>query len=301
MKLAHIFLVLMLATAHFATAQELEPRAYINTPVGLNFFIAAYAKSDGGLATDPALPIEDAQLTIDTVLTAYVRSLDLWGKSGKFDVILPYSDLGGEALVAGEQRERFTQGFNDPRFRLSFNFYGAPALSPQEFAKYKQDLVIGTSIQITAPVGEYDPDRLINLGSNHWAIKPDIGLSKVMGKFIFDVTAGVTLYGDNDDFYGGQRREQDPIYSMQSNISYNFGGGMWLSLGGTYYRGGRSTVDGVANNDALSNGRIGLIFAYPLSRQQSLKFNISDGVTTRVGTSFTSFGIGWQYRWVGGL
>lgn len=282
-------------------AQELEPRAYINTPVGLNFLLAAYAKSEGGLSTDPALPVDDAELNIDTVIAAYVRSLDLWGNSGKVDVIVPYSDLDGSALVAGQYLERFTRGYGDPRLRLSYNFYGAPALSPQEFAKFKQDWVVGTSIQITAPLGEYDPDRLINLGTNHWSIKPDIGFSKVLGKFIVDFTAGVTIYADNDDFYGGQHRELEPIYSMQSNVSYNFGGGMWTALGYTYYKGGRTTIDGVINNDGMSNSRVGFLFAYPINQRQSLKFNISNGVTTRVGTSFKTFGIAWQYRWGGGI
>ena len=115
---------------------------------------------------------------MDTEILAYARSLNVMGKSAKFDMIVPYSDLSGSALVAGQPRERNVEGFNDPRFRFSMNFYGAPALSLDEFAKYQQDLIIGASVQVSAPLGQYDDTRLVNLGNNRWFVKPDIGISK---------------------------------------------------------------------------------------------------------------------------
>lgn len=284
-----------------AKAQELEPRAYTNVPVGLNFLIGAYAHSEGGLSTDPSLPVEDAKLKIDSAILGYARSLNLWGNSGKVDVILPYSDLSGTALVAGEIKERDARGFGDPRLRLSINFFGAPALSPQEFITYRQNLVIGASLQVSAPGSQYDSSRVINLATNRWSVKPDIGLSKTLGAFMFDLTAGATFYSDNDNYYGGKRLEKDPIYSVQSNLSYNFGRGIWGAIGATYYDGGRTTVDGVRNDDAIGSSRIGAILSFPVNRQHSIKFNASRGVTTRVGTSFDTVGIAWQYRWGAGI
>src|SRR5262245_40217392 len=114
-------------------AQDLEPRAYSNTPIGLNFLIAGYGYASGGVATDPALPLENAHLQIHGLALAYARSLDVWGKSGKVDVVLPYARLSGSADVAGQPREREVSGFGDPRLRFSVNLYGAPALSLQEF------------------------------------------------------------------------------------------------------------------------------------------------------------------------
>jgi len=298
MRVAALLIWLAAAMTH---AQELEPRAYTNAPVGLNFLIVGLAHSEGGLSTDPALPVEDAKLKIDTMAFAYARSLDLWGKSGKVDVILPYSDLSGTALVSGEIKERDTRGFGDPRVRLSINFYGAPVLSPQEFAAYRQDLVIGASVQVSAPGSQYDSDKVVNLGTNRWSVKPDIGFSKTLGPCMLDFTAGVTFYTDNDNYYGGKRLEKDPVYSVQSNLSYNFGRGIWMAIGGTYYDGGRTTLDGVRNDDALESSRVGVILALPINRQHSIKLNASRGVTTRVGTSFDTVGIAWQYRWGAGL
>ena len=284
-----------------AQAQELEPKAYSNLPVGLNFLVLVYTHSEGGLATDPALPIQGAQLETHTGVIAYARSLDLWGKSGKVDIILPFSQLSGSALVAGQPRERDITGLGDLRVRLAVNLYGAPALSMQGFPGFKPDLVIGASIQVSAPIGQYDPSKLVNLGSNRWSVKPDIGFSKAFGALILDLTTGVTFYGDNDNYFGGKSFEQKPVYSTQSNITYEFGRGKWISFGATYYSGGRTSVNGVLNDDALSNSRAGMTFALPVNRHNSVKFNLSRGVSIRTGTDFTSIGIAWQYRWGAGL
>jgi hypothetical protein len=228
---------------------------------------------------------------IHTGVLAYARSLDIWGKSGKVDIIVPYSQLTGTALVAGQPRDREINGLGDPRIRFSVNLYGAPALSLQEFAGYRHDLVVGASVQVAVPAGQYDPDRLVNLGANRWSIKPDVGFSQAFGSFTLDLTAGVTFYGDNDDYFGGQRFEQAPVYSVQTNLSWNFDGGMWVALGATYYNGGRTTTNGVRNNDALANARAGVTLALPVNRYHSIKFNVSDGVTTRIGTSFRTLGV----------
>ena len=120
-------------------AQEIEPRAYSNIPIGVNFLLAGYGYAEGGLVTDPALPLENANLQTHTTVFAYARSLDVWGQSGKFDVILPYAWISGTAEYAGQPRERDVSGFGDPLLRFSLNLYGAPALSVQELASYQQD------------------------------------------------------------------------------------------------------------------------------------------------------------------
>jgi hypothetical protein len=295
------FAAALIGVASAPHAQEIEPRAYFNLPSGVNFFLAGYAYSEGGLSTDPALPIEDAHLKIHTGLVAYVHSFGMWGKSSKVDIILPYSQLSGTALIAGRLQERNISGWGDPRIRLSVNLYGAPSLSLPEFAKFRQDLVIGASVQVSAPTGQYDADRIVNLGANRWSVKPDIGFSKVLGAWTVDLTGGVVFFADNTDYSGGKRLEQDPIYTIQSNVSYNFSGGTWVAFGGTFYHGGRTTLEGVPRDDGLSNSRVGATLAIPIDRYQSLKINASGGVTTRVGTSFKTLGVAWQYRWGGGF
>jgi hypothetical protein len=291
----------MVFVARFAYAAELEPRAYSNTPVGLNFLIAGYGYSEGGLSTSGASPIKDAKLKIHTELLAYVRTLDVWGKSGKFDVILANSQLSGTATYDGQSRERQVSGLNDPRFRISVNFYGSPALSMREFADYRQDLLIGASVQVSAPVGQYDSGKFVNIGANRWFIKPDIGISKALGPLTLELSASVMIFTKNDDFFGGQTLEQDPLYSTQAHVTYNFGNGVWGALDGTYDYGGRTTVNGVRSDDAQGNSRAGVTLAMPVNRNNSIKIYTSTGVTTRSGSDYTLGGIAWQYRWGGGL
>ena len=293
-------LLLLLLPAH-APAAEIEPRAYVNTPVGVNFLLAGYSYTDGGLSTVASSPIKDAKLQMHTGILAYARSLDVWGKSGKIDVILPYSQLSGSARVGSQVLERNVSGLNDPRFRFSVNFYGAPALSIQEFANYRQDLIIGASIQVSAPLGQYDENRLVNLGNNRWFVKPDIGVSKAWGRLVTELSAGVYVFSDNDHFYGGKTLEQDPVFSPQIHVTYNFERGIWAALSYTYDYGGRTTTNGFRNDDLQQNSRLGATLAFPVNRNNSIKLYASNGLHTTVGTNFDLFGILWQFRWGGGL
>jgi hypothetical protein len=284
-----------------ADAGEIEPRAYVNTPVGVNFLLAGYVYSDGGLATSGSSPVKDANLTMHTGVLAYARSLDLFGKSGKFDVIVPYSDLSGDAMVGGQKRERVIAGFNDPRLRFSVNFFGSPALSLQEFSSYKQDVIVGASIQVSAPLGQYDNQKLVNLGNNRWFVKPDIGISKAWGDVTLELSTGAFFFSDNDNFFGGKNLEQDPVYTAQLHATYNFGRGVWAALSGTYDYGGRTTVNGERNDDEQDNSRLGATLALPLNRNNSLKLYATTRIHTTVGNDYDMFGIVWQYRWGGGL
>lgn len=293
--------IVLLFVATQAHAGEIEPRAYVNTPVGINFLLAGYAYSDGGLSTAGSSPIKDAKLKMNTGVLAYARTLDVWGKSGKFDVILPFSQLSGSAMFAGQSRERKVSGLNDPLFRFSVNFYGAPALSLEEFANYQQDLIIGASVQVSAPLGQYDPDKLVNLGNNRWFVKPDIGISKAWGALAVEVSTGVTFFSNNDDYFGGKTLEQDPLCSTQVHVTYNIGRGVWAALSWTYDYGGRTTIDGVQSDDLESNSRVGATLALPVNRSNSIKLFASTSVHTSIGSNFNLAGIVWQYRWGGGL
>jgi len=294
-------LIALLLVATQAQAGEIEPRAYVNTPVGINFLLAGYAYSDGGLSTPGSAPIKDAQFKMNTGVLAYVRTLDVWGKSGKFDVILPYSHLSGSAKAAGQSRERKISGLNDPLFRFSVNFYGSPALSMKEFAKYHQDLIIGASVQVSAPLGQYDPNKLANIGNNRWFIKPDIGISKAWGPLALEVSTGVTFFSNNDDYFGGKTLEQEPLWSSQVHATYNLSRGVWAAVSWTYDYGGRTTIDGVQGDDLESNSRVGATLALPVNRKSSIKLFASTGVHTSIGSDFNLLGIVLQYRWGGGL
>ena len=284
-----------------AYGQQLEPRAYSNVPVGLNFLIAGYTYSTGGLATDPAQKLENAHLDIHAPFVAYAHAFDAWGKSAKFDAVLGAACLSGTAEANGTPVSRDICGGLDPAFRVSVNLYGAPAMRLDEFRGYRQDLIVGVSFQVVAPFGQYDDSRLVNLGANRWTFHPEVGVSKKLGALIVEGALGVRVFTDNEDYFGGRTREQDPIVSTQLHLIYEFRGGAWLALNGTYYTGGRSTVNGVQQSDELSNSRLGATLALPVDRYNSVKLHASSGISVRAGEDFRTVGVAWQYRWGGGL
>lgn len=282
-------------------SQDLEPRAYTNIPVGLNFVVAGYAYSAGGVLFDPAVPLENANIKIHGTVLAYARSIKVGGMSGKIDMILPYAWLSGTADFQGQPVSREISGLADARVRMSVNFIGAPALPLSGFKDYKQDLVVGASLQIFLPVGQYDPDKLVNIGTNRFTFKPELGISKTLNHFQLELAAGASFYTINNEFYQGKTRSQDYIGSLQGHFEYNFRRGIWAAVDGTYYWGGSTTVDGVKGNDLQKNTRLGCTLALPVSLHNSLKLYYSTGVSTRTGSDFDLIGATWQYRWGGGI
>ena len=280
-----------------ARGQDAEPRAYSNAPIGLNFLISGYVYAQGKLAFDPSLAVADAQFQNHTGVLAYARVFELLGQSAKFDVIVPYSAFSAHGIVADSPREREMNGFGDPRFRVSVNLFGAPALSAKEFASYKQDLIVGVSLQVSAPLGQYDDSKLLNLGGNRWSFRPELGISKAWGKWTFEIAPSVTFFTDNPDFFIGKRFAQAPLYLVRSSIIHNFDSGAWLSLDGTYFKGARTTVNGIPGDNEQENIRAGLTISLPVDRRNSIKLNASTGIYTRTGSEFSLVGLAWQYRW----
>lgn len=279
----------------------MEPRSYSNAPVGLNFLVGGYAYTRGGLAFDSSVPVTNPQLKTSNAIFAYGRVLDFWGKSAKLNVVVPYTALTGTAEHLGQTVQRDVSGFADPIVKLSVNFYGAPALSLKEYAGYEQDLIVGASLRVTAPMGQYDDTKVVNLGTNRWSFKPEVGVSKALGRWTLEATAAATLYTDNKDFFHGNTRSQAPLYSLEGHVIHSFAAGIWGSLDATYFTGGRTTLNGTLNNDLQQNWRVGGTLSFPVDVSNSIKLYASSGVSARTGNSFDLVGIVWQYRWGGGL
>ena len=291
-------LVLLLAAS--AGGQALEPRFYSNAPKGLNFFLSGYTYSTGGLLTDPALKLTDANLRLHMPFVAYARSGSVFGKSAKFDVVVPYGFLSGDAVQDGTPVDREVDGFADPQFRCSINLIGAPALALEEFRDYRQNFILGTSLLVAAPLGQYDTDKLVNIGQNRWSFKPELGASTTFGPLILELAGAVAVYTDNDNF-NGQLRKQEPVYSVQGHVVYTLKNGIWAALNATHYAGGKTTVDDVERDDRQANNRFGATLAFPVNRNHSIKLYASAGVAARTGSDFNTYGAAWQYRWGGGL
>ncbi|MBL0391147.1 transporter [Ramlibacter monticola] len=282
-------------------AQNIEPRAYAPAPTGVNFLVLAYVGTRGGLSTDNSTPLKDPHLAVQGPILGYARTFGLLGQLAKFDAIVPSARLSGSATFQGQPVERQVSGLMDPLVRLSVNLVGSPALALEEFRSYRQDVIVGASLQVSLPLGQYDNTRLVNLSANRWAFHPEIGVSKAMDRWVLELATGAVLYTTNKDFFGGQHRHQDPILTARANAIYNFRSGPWLSVDTSYFTGGETTLDGRPENNLQRNWRVGTTFAYPVNPSVSVKLNASRGVSARTGNNFDLLGVALQYRWGGGL
>ena len=295
-----LVLLAVVASAMSCEAQDLEPRAYSNAPVGLNFLILGYAFSHGNVTVDAAAPIEDAKLNTHAAVLGYAHVFSLWGNSSKVDLALPYGWVSGTAAAAGESRERHVSGLGDPRVRVSTLLYGGPALSVEEFADYQPDLIIGASLAVSLPLGQYDQEHVVNVGTNRWSVKPEIGISKTLGPLTLEIAPSITFFTDNNDFLGGGKLKKEPLYAVQGHLVYHTRFGLWAAVDATYYGGGRATINGEAGTEP-QNLRLGGTLAVPINRYNSVKLYATTGAYSRVGGNFTTAGIAWQFRWGGGL
>jgi hypothetical protein len=282
-----------------AFAQELVPAAYTPAPYGVNLLTLASAYNDGDLAFDPSGPIDQASARILGSSVGYARTFNIAGRSANIGVIVPYVLGDLEGLYLGQPASAERSGFGDMGFRGAINLYGAPAMSPKEFSSYRPRTLIGTTLTFTCPTGQYDPSKLINIGTNRWSVKTEVGVVQVMGRWAIDAYGAVTLFTDNTDFWGGLTREQNPIFSTQAHVRYLIKPGLWTAVDGNFWRGGQTTINGRENDDEQSNSRVGLTVSIRLTQGQNLRIAASTGAITRIGGDFNSIGMSYNYTWTG--
>lgn len=280
-----------------ASAQELEPGAYWPFPTGLNIATVANNFNWGDVAFDPAAPIDEANAKINTTALSYVRSFGLAGRSANIGIVAPVVAGHVEGLYLGMPAEVDRFGMGDPRVRMAINLYGAPAMTPMEFAQYRQKILVGVSVSVAPPLGQYDDTKLINLGTNRWSFKADAGISRTYGQWVVEGMAGVWMFTDNTDFLGGGIREQDPIVNLQFHVTYRFKPTIWLAGNSNFFTGGRTTINGNTNLDLQKNSRIGATYSMAIKRGHAIRMSVSRGAYTTIGADFTSVAVGYNFAW----
>jgi hypothetical protein len=195
-------------------AQDLEPRFLSPAPVGMNFGLISYAYSVGNVVLDQSLPIEGTEATMHAITPAYARSIDFFGLSGRLTAVLPMATCKWRANLDGVDTSTVRTGFGDPLIAFSFNFIGSPALDLAKFAGYKTSTVVGFSLKARIPIGQYNESKFFNLSTGRWLFSPRLGIARSIGRFVFEGYASVWFFTKNDNFYGGNTVEQDPMYAL---------------------------------------------------------------------------------------
>jgi hypothetical protein len=280
-------------------AQDLEPRAYSAAPIGLHFVVAGLGRSTGGVVVDTSLPLEDVNATVGTAIFGAATTFSLFGRTALALGVLPFAHAEATGRIGEDARRATRNGLADPRFKLSVNLLGGRALKPSEFVRSPRNTIAGVSLSVALPGGQYDKQKLVNLGANRWAFKPEFGVSHAIRRWTIDGYGGVWFFTANDSFYpGASHRTQDPVVALQAHASYTLRPRLWLAVDGTWYAGGTTTVDGVDKGDVQRNSRLGATLSLPITERQSAKVAFSTGATTRLGADFNTIAVTWQITWL---
>jgi hypothetical protein len=278
-----------------AAAQELEPRAYSPSPTGTSFIVLAVTGSTGGVFTDPSAPLTDVEADIGILGLGVGHSFALLGKSALALGVVPVTWGEARGQVGEDRREASRRGLADPRLKLSVILAGSSPMTPAQFARAPRRTIVGTSLTVVPPIGQYAASKLVNLGSNRWSFKPEVGLSIPLARWTVDGYAGVWFFTDNNAYYPGTaHRHQDPVFALQGHVSYTLGRRAWVAVNATWYSGGQSSVDGIDSATRFQNTRLGATWSMPVGRRQSLKLAYSTGAATRAGADFKTLSGAWQ-------
>lgn len=280
-------------------SQDLEPRFLSSVPIKTNIAALVYGYSTGNILLDNSLPISGLNADMHSAAFVYVRSLKLFNKLAKFDATLPYSTAKFNAIVDSEDASTSRNGFGDPTFRLSMIFIGDQPLSPKEFMQRKiSKFKLGAALKVRPPLGEYDSNKFINLGTNRWGFQIKTAAAyRLSKKLIVEGHISTWLFTENTSFYPDNSIKQEALLSTQLNIAYIFNSKAWISGAVGTVAKGKTSVNGIKQDNAQENSRFSGTFSYKLNKKSNLKIIATNGLSTNVGADFTSYLLAYSWIW----
>lgn len=289
-------LVVVVIVGHL-NAQDLEARSYAVVPKGLHAAALSYTFSKGDVVADITSPVQDLDITTSIIGLGYVQTFSLFKKLARVAVSQPFGFLDGTAKVFGSDTSGSRTGFYDGRIKFGLNLFGSPVLTPKEFRQFQERTVLGASIVISVPVGQYYPSKLINLGANRWGFKPEVGFSHRAGRLYYEMYTGVWFFTENNNYFKSSTLKQNALFAFQAHVDYIFKSNIWVAVNGGFALGGQTTLNAVQRSDDQQNWRLGTTFSMPLNIHQSIKFMANTGVATRAGQNYTALTVVYQYSW----
>ena len=296
-----------LLLCRMAAGQDLAPRAYVISPIHSNAVVVTYSFFTGNLDLGGGLPITDAKATANVPSLSIFHSMRFFGRTSNFTAALPYGVANFNGKVLDTQTNVYRSGLLDSVYRFSVNLYGGPAMDGRQYMKWRQKTLVGVSLKVYAPTGQYDSTKLINLGSDRWAFKPEVGYSRRFGHWVVDAYGGVSFYTTVPKFFsqnqynpGITSKTQAPIAAFEGHLSYDVKPRLWVSFDGNFWRGGTASLNDVENpTTEQRNSRIGGTVSVPMTKHQALKCTYNNGAYIKYGGNFQNISVGWQYSWYG--
>jgi hypothetical protein len=292
-----LFLVCVINFGGSIFSQDLNPWVYGNLPIKMNAAAINYTFSTGNVLGDPGAPIQDFNLNTNILAVGYLRTFSFFGKLGRVQVIIPFSFMSGSLKFRGRDTSGSRTGFNDVSLRLGLNIFGSPPLEIQDYRKFRQEKILGASLVITIPVGQYYTEKLINIGSNRWGFRPEIGASIRVGQFYLETYAAVKFSTKNSEYLTNKTLRQSPLYGIQMHINHTFKNYMRLAFSLAYINGGQTSVNDVNNDDYIRHLRTGLTFGMSFSPFHSVSLQLNTSLFTNVSLDYKSVNLTYTYTW----
>lgn len=297
-------MVILMPSWHALYAQDLAPRAYLITPLHGNAVTLIWSFFNGGLDFNGTIPITGATGTYQVAVFSYYHSFNFFGRSANVNAALPYGVGTFQGSVLGTRQQVYRSGLLDASFRLSVNLKGGPAMQPQQFAKWKQKVLLGASLKVVAPTGQYDPTKIVNWGIDRWAFKPEFGYSQRWRNWVLDGYLGAWFYTTNHASFSipaPKPQAEAPVGSFETHLSYDFPKArLWASLDGNLWFGGTTSLNGIPNDATRQrSSRVGATASLPVSKHQSIKVSYSNGAYVQFGGNYQNVSVAWQYSWLG--
>jgi hypothetical protein len=294
-----IVAAVVLLSASGGWAQEFEPRTYAVAPVGLNFVAVGYGFATGAVLMDPAIPVDDVDGDIHVAFARYVRTLSLFNRPSKLKLLLPWTSGSWTGTVEGLTTDRHATGIGDVRIGIETLFAGTKVEKPADMPAETAPTVWGARLQLVAPTGAYENDRVVNLGSNRWTFIPEVGFSHAVGRWSLEGAVATWLFTDNDDFVDGRLLEQDPLLVAKLHAIRSVRPGFWWAVAAGYGYGGRTYVDGEQRATIQRNWRVSAMLAYPLTTTQGFSVSLATGGNAGAGTDADAITVAYQVAWGG--
>jgi Putative MetA-pathway of phenol degradation len=276
-------------------AQDLEPRVYAASPVGTTFVGMGFGRTTGDVTFDPTIPVTNVTARFNAPTFSLSHTFALAHRQTLFTAALPYvwGNLTGEVeTVSGTL---YRSGLSDLRLRYSVNLHGSPAMSVKEFMRHPKTYILAASVIVQPPTGQYEAAKLINLGTNRWSFKPEVGFSYPVKKVDLDLYAGAWFFTANNSFYPGtSNRVEQPLTALQAHVSYTIRRGLWAAFDSTWYGGGNVSINHSPWKDRQNNTKLGGTISVPLPGRQSVKFAYNTGIQGSIGATVNAWSVGWQ-------
>lgn len=277
-------------------------RRWNHLPIDRNFVTANYARTDGDIAFDPVLRIENAKVEMDTWLLGYIRTFELLDRTARVEIRQAWQAGDWTGVVNGTPTSISREGWADTFVRLAVNLLGSPPMAGKDYVEYRAattvETIVGAALGVQIPTGEYLEDKLINLGTNRFTFRPQLGVQHQHYNWTFEVTGMAMIYTENTSFFDGNLFEQDPFYTIDGSFEYRFQSGIWASASAGIGVGARSTVNSIEKDDYKENYVWAVSAGFPLTRWLGFKATyLETDHWAEVGTSSQTVSVGLVGAW----